>query len=117
MNIILGTQSANELQDRYVVLELDTFRFAQDNDPVTAYCVIDHVPIGDIPMIAYHRDLHQDLLQNYKDRQWPICLDLIDKLQGRWNGELDEFYHIMARRISDLEKSELGPDWDAVITK
>lgn len=117
MNIILGSDNADALRDRYVVLELDTFRYSHDQAPVTAYCVIDHVPIMDMPMISRHRDMHEELLEDYKTQHWQGCRVLIDQLQGCWNGELDEFYGIMTQRIDRLAESGTDPDWDGIITK
>jgi hypothetical protein len=117
LNIILGKANAEALGERYIVLELDTFSSPQVNESVTAYCFVDTLPISDMLMLQQCRDLHRDLIKNYKTRSWNLCHDAIDQLQGRWNGELDEFYCILRDRITVLENTELGPDWDGSITK
>jgi hypothetical protein len=117
LNIILGSDNADALRDRYTVLELDTFRLSPDQPPVTAYCVIDHVPLPRMPMISHDIEVHQDLIQAYKTQQWHRCVDSIHHLRGCWNGELDEFYDIMIQRIDNLSVSGLDSSWTGIIEK
>ena len=45
MNIIFGTEMAQQAQDRYTVLELDTFNLMPTDQVITAYCLVESVPI------------------------------------------------------------------------
>jgi hypothetical protein len=112
MNIIFG-QDIQELQQRYVVLELDTFA---NNDGVqqTAYCLVEGIPESDWPLMEIHRRAHHDLMEAYRDRDWEYCLHTIRSLRGHWNGELDSFYDDLAARVEANQINPPGPGWTGV---
>jgi hypothetical protein len=117
MNIILGRENIEQAQEKYTVLELDTLLIDGAADPVTAYCLIEQVPIEQIAGMDQFRDLHNNLMLNYRKRNWKYCEDAIEHLRGQWGGELDSFYIEMSQRVADLKKSVLPNDWNGVIDK
>jgi len=117
MNIILGRENIEQAQEKYTVLELDTLLINGAADPVTAYCLIEQVPIDQIAGIDRFRDLHNNLMKNYRLRNWKFCEDAIEHLRGQWGGELDSFYTEMSQRISQLRQQVLDANWNGSITK
>ena len=117
MNIILGRENIEQAQEKYTVLELDTLIINGAADPVTAYCLIEQVPIDQIAGIDQFRDLHQNLMANYRKRNWKYCENAIEHLRGKWGGELDSFYTEMSQRISLLRQQVLDDDWNGSIIK
>lgn len=117
MNIIFGKDNADTIDDRYVVLELDTFRVSNVPDPVTAYCVIDQMLLEEIPLVNHYRDLHKNLLKNYRARNWSFCIQALEHLRGRWRGEIDSFYDDLEQRVSRLQDQDPGQDWDGFIER
>jgi len=117
MNIILGRENVEQAQEKYTVLELDTLIINGAADPVTAYCLIEQVPIDQIAGIDQFRDLHNNLMKNYRSQNWKFCEDAIEHLQGQWGGELDSFYTEMSQRISQLKTRVLDVDWNGSIVK
>ena len=117
MNIILGRENIEQAQEKYTVLELDTLIINGAADPVTAYCLIEQVPIDQIAGIDQFRDLHQNLMANYRKRNWKYCENAIEHLRGKWGGELDSFYTEMSQRISRLRQEVLADDWHGIIDK
>jgi hypothetical protein len=117
MNIILGRENIEQAQEKYTVLELDTLIINGAADPVTAYCLIEQVPIDQISGIDQFRDLHNNLMANYRKRNWKYCEDAIEHLRGKWGGELDSFYTEMSQRISQLRQQVLDDDWHGIINK
>jgi hypothetical protein len=117
MNIILGRENVEHAQEKYTVLELDTLLINGAADPVTAYCLIEQVPIDQIAGIDQFRDLHNNLMKNYRLQNWKFCEDAIEHLRGQWGGELDSFYVEMSQRISRLRQEVLDDQWDGVIIK
>ena len=117
MNIILGRENIEQAQEKYTVLELDTLLINDAADPVTAYCLIEQVPIDQIAGIDQFRDLHHNLMANYRKRNWKFCEDAIEHLRGQWGGELDSFYTEMSQRISQLRKQVLDDNWHGIIDK
>lgn len=117
MNIIFGGSDLDELRSKYTVLELDTFRLPPDNQSVTAYAVIETIPINEIHRTTEFTDLHHNLMQEYKNRNWKYCEDAIEYLITAWSGELRTFYEVLSARISMLKDQDLGPEWDGTIIK
>jgi hypothetical protein len=117
MNIILGRENIAQAQEKYTVLELDTLLINGAADPVTAYCLIEQVPIDQIAVIDQYRDLHNNLMINYRKRNWKYCEDAIEHLQGKWGGELDSFYTEINLRIQQLKQQVLDNSWTGTIIK
>jgi hypothetical protein len=117
MNIILGRENIEQAQEKYTVLELDTLIINGAADPVTAYCLIEQVPIDQIAGMDQFRDLHNNLMKNYRLRNWKFCEDAIEHLRGQWGGELDSFYTEINLRIQQLKQQVLDDSWHGVIDK
>ena len=115
MHIILGEQNVQEVSDKYVVLELDTFRPTDTGELISAFCLIENVPIHELPQVDQYRDLHQQLITNYRKANWKFCEDALEHLLGRWNGEVDSFYTVMMQRIQDHKQTAESADWDPAI--
>lgn len=117
MNIILGIQNIKDISDRYVVLELDTLRMTDHAEPITAYCVLDQMPLQDMMQLEQWQDLHQQLIKNYRVQNWSFCQQAIDHLIGHWQGELDTFYTDLLQRVQQYQSTELAADWDGVLDR
>jgi len=115
MHIILGEQNAKQMGDKYVVLELDTFRTADREELIRAFCLIENLPIQELPQVDQYRDLHQQLIKNYREANWKFCEDALEHLQGRWNGEVDSFYSVIAQRITEQKQRDQSADWDPAV--
>jgi len=117
MNIIFGTEMAQQAQDRYTVLELDTLNLVPTGETVTVYCLVETVPITEMPAVASLQDLHSNLMTEYRKQNWHYCEDAIAHLTGKWHGELDSFYTELYQRIQGLKQNDLSVDWTGRIDK
>jgi hypothetical protein len=117
MHIIFGQEQADELSTRYTVLELDTFQIGVNGPTMTAYCVIEMVPFGELAALADTQTQHQHLMINYKLQNWQDCLIAVEQLQGKWRGELDTFYADLRSRVNTHIKNPPSTDWSSVILK
>ena len=115
MHIIFG-DAVNEIPNSFTILELDTFNLGDDKI-VTAYCVVEKIPLAEFAVLEAHKDLHNNLIQYYQKRQWNYCEQAINALVGKWNGELDTFYLDLLTRISTLKNQELDENWSAIVIK
>jgi hypothetical protein len=111
MNIIFGTEMAQQAKDRYTVLELDTLNLVPTGETVTAYCLVETVPITEMPAVSSLQDLHSNLMTEYRKQNWRYCEDAIAHLTGKWHGELDSFYTELYQRIQRLKQEDLPTDW------
>jgi hypothetical protein len=117
MHIIFGNEQADELSNKYTVLELDTFQIGSNGPVVTAYCTLDSVPLSEMLTLDERKQLHRQLIQEYRQRHWAPCLELLSQLQGKWNGELDSFYQDIKSRIEQNIVCDPGPLWSSIIVK
>jgi len=116
MHIVLGDQITKEISDKYIVLELDSFQVKGRDQAVSAYCVVENVPLIELPQADQFRDLHAQMIKNYRLGNWKFCQDALEHLQGRWNGEVDSFYNDLSERILARKKDTSDTkDWDPTL--
>ena len=98
MNIIIGRQRADELREKFTVLELETINHP-DGMQLEAFCVIpgDKVSLGSMATLEQDVHLHEQLVISLKAGEQERCRSLIDGLRGKFGGEMDSFYdHLIA---------------------
>jgi hypothetical protein len=117
MHIIFGKQQADEMAQKYTVLELDTFQLGENGPVVSAYCVVETVPLEELAQLEANKHQHEHLLINYCGRAWADCLTGINQLKGKWCGELDTFYDDLSSRVKAHIKNPPDADWSPVILK
>jgi hypothetical protein len=115
MNIIFGDSAAQQAQEKYIVLELDTFQV--DQQLTTTYALVEKVPLMEMTSLDQFKELHSNLLSEYRKRNWKYCEDAIEHLKGKWNGDLDTFYTVLTERIQDLKTQSLDSTWTGVIVR
>ncbi len=117
MNIIFGHEQAQELSNKYTVLELDAFQFGENGPVISAYCTVETVPFSELPELEATKQIHDHLLINYRGRDWNNCLLAIQQLTGKWRGELDTFYADLEARIQNYIKNPPPAEWSHIIQK
>ena len=117
MNIIFGTEQAEKLRERFTVLELDTFTFGNNGPNVTAYCVVEGIPMDKLPLVESWQRLHEALMKNYQQRNWAYCQTLIEQLTDAWNLEMLSFYDEIQTRLDRLILENPGEEWTPVIER
>jgi len=117
MNIIFGDNVADLARKKYTVLELDTFLFEHKDITATAYAVVEQVPLLEIANLERFTDLHENLMQEYRKRNWKYCEDAVEHLRGKWSGDLDTFYTELHERVQTLKTRSLPDDWTGVVLR
>ena len=119
MNIILGKQAADKLSQKYTVLELDTFKFRPNEEPVKSYCVVELTDFQDFVSSSENSEKHCELISNFQSGNWDESLKLIGELYGSWSGDIDSFYDDLKARIEKLKSEEDGKlyVWSYVIDR
>jgi hypothetical protein len=115
MNIIFKTNAPN-IDEKYTVLDLDTFRLP-DGSLHTACCVVENIPVVELPMTERLKELHANLIHNYGQRNWNYCEQAIEQLMGKWSGEVDSFYQELNTRIQKFKTQNLDDSWTGIIEK
>lgn len=115
MNIIFK-DNLNNLDQKYIVLDLDTFSLPDDSIH-TACCVIENLPITEMPATENLKELHANLIKNYALKDWNYCEQAIEQLMGKWGGEVDSFYIELITRIEQFKTMDLDSSWTPIIPK
>lgn len=113
MNIVLENNLTDEMKDKFMLVELDSFQHEPDGDAIKSFAVItkDEINVQEIHNIKQYIDLHNNLMKNYRMKNWKYCEDAIEHLQGKFRGELDSFYAVLSERIGTLKDLTLAEDW------
>lgn len=98
----MGREVAEHLKINYTVLELETFE--SNNGPVTTFCVVNEVPVAELPMLEYNKQLHAEFLKEYQAGNFNNCTVIAEGLKGKFNGDLDSFYEVLLDRINSTLK-------------
>jgi hypothetical protein len=117
MNIIFGRENADVMSKKYTVLELDTVKLMPAGTSITAFCAVENIPIVDMPRVDSMKSLHENLLINYRKKDWNYCQQALEHLTGFWGHDLDTFYHDIGQRIAAYMETDPGPEWDGAIQK
>lgn len=99
MNIILGRQRADELRDKFTVLELDVFEHT-DGLQIESFCVVpaDKISLVEMSTLDQFTELHANMVKEYRAGNRKFCEDAIEHLYGKFGGELDTFYdHVLEK--------------------
>lgn len=103
MQIIFGEENAEELSQKYTVLELEAIVPAEGMSPIMAYCIVpgDKIPFQELPQLDNWIKLHHDFVNGYNTQQYDYCIQCIEHLMGKFGGEVDTFYEEILRRINE----------------
>ncbi len=118
MNIIIGSEEAEKLREKYTVLPLETMKFKSNPElpQVTTYCLIEQIPVTEISKTQEYTDLHNKFYENYQKGDLNFCTNALEHLKGKWGGEIDSYYKIMEDRISKYKN--LGAlEFDPILYK
>ena len=110
---IIFSNDIESIQDKYIVLQLDTFRMPA-GELRTAWAVVGSVPLSEFMCIDADRELHRNLIVEYQSRNWEYCKQAIEHLKGRWNKDLDSFYDNLLLRIEKHSVDNV-PDLDLIL--
>ena len=117
MHIIFG-EAVKQIPDSFTVLELDTVRRPPEMIPVTAYCLVEKIPLSEFPLSAHYKELHENVVKYFKQRHWTYCEQAItDSLKGKWGGELDSFYDSLLERIKEYKETPPPEGWDGSLER
>jgi hypothetical protein len=99
MQIIFGKETADQLQDRYTVLELETIE--KDGVVVDAFCIVpaEKINLGEMSSLDNNINLHRSFIEGLKNNDYKLCNDLSEHLIGKFGGELDTFYQEILNRL------------------
>jgi hypothetical protein len=117
MNLIFGRDNAIALDGKYTILELDTIQVENSEEKITVFCAVETIPIMEMPKLESMKSLHNNLMIEYRKKNWNYCVQAMEHLMGCWNHELDTFYNHLNSRIIEYITTDPGDDWDGTVIK
>jgi hypothetical protein len=112
MNIIFDEKLAQQLAEKYTVLELDTIMQPELTQPVKLFAVVEITNVQDITTLSFMRELHVEMIAAYKSGDWQRTQELVAMLLGQFGGELDEFYNLVIDFAAESLKTNAV--WDGI---
>ena len=105
MQIIFSREVAEELKDKFTILELETFDV--DGKMLETFCVVpaDKISLAEYVTLGRSIDLHAQLVEAIKQKDYSFCKEAIPELVGKFGGELDSFYEIINERVAHDDES------------
>jgi hypothetical protein len=101
MQLIFDKNIAEQLREKYTVVELETLNIA-GHGPVTSWCVLPAEKIiSEFAMLPLNIKTHEDLLKAITEDKTDTVLELCETLKGCFGGELDSFYEELEKRITE----------------
>ena len=99
MQIVFKRDIADQLKERYTVLELETF--IVDGIALEAFCVVpaEKLAFTDLNELNINIAAHNVFLSALKNKDHDLCMAMHKDLLGKFGGELDSFYDAIAERI------------------
>lgn len=109
---IVTEDSLPLLEDKYILLELDTLVDPESLQKKRFYCVVDSCSLQDMTILEKQIQAHQQMMHQYKKQNWEYCRQACVVLKGKWNGILDSFYQTLIERIDKINMQSHAPNLD-----
>ena len=107
---ILGQETVNALNSNTNLFELDLIQVKGKSEPVKIYTSFNEFSLKNEKLNEFIKD-HDEFLQNYRNQQWDIALNFIEKWEQQVT-EFDLYYAIFKDRIKDMKLNLADPNWN-----
>jgi hypothetical protein len=106
MQIIFSRQVADQLREKYTVLELETVPVPEKQAVMETFCVVPAEKIAfEMSGLDQNITLHNQFVQAIKDNNPQLCMGLYEHLLGKFGGELDSFYDVIKQRCESTNST------------
>ena len=113
--LIIGEDTAKDMEKEFVLVELDTIAVKGKTEPVKIYTSIGtYKELNNTMNWHMAQRQHEKFLGWYRSQAWGMARKWIDDLRNEFNGVMVGYYDMMEKRINQLEQEDLPDDWDGV---
>jgi adenylate cyclase len=114
VKLVIGSKTAEYISDEYFIIELDTIAVKGKKQGVNIYTVLG--TNKEMELLNYHvdRDLHNIMLDSYREMKFAKAMLLCEKLQNLFGGEMKNYYAMMLERCQEYLEYPPPKDWDGV---
>jgi len=106
--LILGPETAKQVEDEYRVIQLDTIAVKGKKEGVDIFTVLDNADWAKSQVMT-----HNKFLEIYRSGDWDRAITYATDLRRCFNKKLDHYYELMIERIEDY-KINPPKNWDGV---
>jgi adenylate cyclase len=107
VKMVIGPKTYEYVKDEYLCLELDTLAVKGKTIGVNIYTIVEKNGLN----IAASR-FHAAFLQYYREMAWDQALRFIPSLKETFDGDMTEYYQMMAERIEEYKVNSPGVYYD-----
>jgi adenylate cyclase len=113
--IIIGRQTAESVQNRLAVLQIDRVRVVGKQEPEDIFALLGDGEVAATDSFQTLAGDHGLMLQSYYGQRWADVEKIAKRCVGRARDlDFDEFYAIYAARAAAFSAEPPGKDWDGV---
>jgi adenylate cyclase len=113
VKIVLGSLTAEQVQDTYFVLELDCIAVKGKKEGVNIYTVLE-TDAGAMPEYLLARDSHNAMLLAYRTQKFDLAIQSCNELMDEFDGQMKHYYENWIERCNEMKSQDLPKDWDGV---
>ena len=113
VKIVLGPKTAKYVEDEYFVLELDCIAVKGKKEGVNIFTVLE-TDAGALAEYLISRELHDLMIDYYREQKWDRALKQIEQLKGEFDGKMDHYYDMMIERIQEYQSKPPEQSWDGI---
>ena len=107
MQLVFNRQVAEDLRNKYTVLELETV-VLPDERKLEVFCVLPAESIiWEMQAMEDSVSLHEQFIDAIRNNDTEACMELSEQLKGRFCGELDSFYDTVVARCKETGSTVL----------
>jgi adenylate cyclase len=109
VKMVIGPETYEYVKDEYLCLELDCLAVKGKTKGVNIYTIVEKNGLN----IAASRS-HAQFLHYYREMAWDKALEYIPYIDKAFEGDMTEYYKMMAERIEEYKVNPLPKDWDGI---
>ena len=115
VKIVLGTKTAQQVEDEFVILELDCIAVKGKKEGVNIYTVLGtHSWWNENSNYVIETQQHDKMLELYRLQKFDMAIKYCNDLKGAFRGEMDHYYELWIERCEEMKTKDLPKDWDGV---
>jgi adenylate cyclase len=112
--IVLGPETAARLDNEFFTIELDCIAVKGKKEGVNIFTVFRNPSADQAEEWTASREMHDLMLQCYREQKWASAIKLVEDLQGSFDGKMAHYYELWLERIEEMRNANLSEDWDGV---
>ena len=110
---IIGEDTAKEIEDMFVVLELDKIAVKGKKEGVKIFTVLgEHEWWNENSNYILETQQHDKMLKLYRQKHFAMAARMTESLKGSFRGIMDSYYETWIERCEEMNTKELPDNWD-----